>query len=224
MKFAELAWGAFIFKYGYSYLYDYQALASDKDFLERLQRNPAIEDFERLRDFLVHYGVPWAPKDLAEQHYSVWPRLQQNIAILSKERLETCDFQRQDIREGIMNIFDVLLHQVWGGETVVSKVMHFFNVALFVMVDSFIIGRFGKYGPQGYIDFLHNMQKEAMELLFDFRQTGLPGRPEEYLSKALKYTGIRPLTKFIDDYNWIAISKRWPKKVPDWLLSLFHLD
>jgi len=223
LTFKELAWGAFIFKAGYGDYSIYQPLASDRDYLLRLQTNPTIEDFEKLRNFLVHYGVPWAPKDLPQKHLSVWPRLQPHIQRLSNERLETCDFNSRQIQDEISAAFNCLLFRTWGAETVVSKVLHFLNLSLFMMIDSPIMMRFSKSGSQGYLDFLHDMQREAAEALNDYQQLGLPGRFEEFLSRALNYDGIRPLTKLIDDYNWVTITRGWPKTPPNWLFDLFVL-
>ncbi len=221
MKFKELAWGAFIFKAGYRDYAIYQPLASDKDYLLRLQTNPSLEDFKKLREFLVHYGVPWTPKDLPQKHLSIWPRLQPHIQQLSSERLETCDFNNQQIRDEILAAFNCLLFGTWGAETVVSKVLHFLNLHLFVMIDAPIMMHFGRYGSQGYLEFLYDMQREAVEVLNDYQKLGLSGRPEEFLSQMLNYSGVRPLTKLIDDYNWVTITRAWPKTPPNWLFDLF---
>lgn len=223
MNFKELAWGAFLFKYkagpdDFSY---YQPLASDKDFLRRLQLDPSLEDFEKIRYFLAHYGVHFVPKDLAHQYVSVWPRLRPYIQRLSDENLETCDFNNREIQDHILGIFRRMDNRTWGGDTVISKVLHFFNINLFVMIDSDISGHFSKYGPQGYFEFLQEMQRQALEVLNDFCGLGTTGRPEEFISHRLNYQSIRSLTKLIDDYNWMVITKRWPKIPPDWLLDLF---
>lgn len=223
LTFKELAWGAFVFKFmaGSTDISYYQPLASDKDFLMRLRTNPVLEDFEELRNFLVHYGVHYAPKDLPRQYVSVWSSLQPHIQRLSTERLETCEFNNAQIQNEILAAFNCLFFRTWGGDTVVSKVLHFFNISLFVMVDSDITMHFSKYGSRGYLEFLQDMQREAVEVLNDFQQLGLSGRLEEFLSHELNYSSIRPLTKLIDDYNWVTITRGWPKIPPDWLLDLF---
>jgi len=169
----------------------------------------------------VHYGVPWTPKDLPQKHLSVWPRLQPHIQRLSSKRLEICDFSNRQIQDEILAAFNCLLFGTWGAETVVSKVLHFLNLHLFVMIGAPIMMHLGKYGPQGYLEFLHDMQREAVEVLNDFQKLGLSGRPEEFLSQMLNYSGIRPLTKLIDDYNWVTITREWPKTPPNWLFDLF---
>ena len=137
MKFAELAWGAYVWgnlnrdTYGYE---RYETLASDAEFLGRLPSEPSLDDFKRLRDFLVHFGVHYAPKDLAQQYISVWPQLKPYVQRLVGETLEKCDFQNSEICTCIQSAFGCLQWPtVWGGDTVASKVIHFFNPRFFVM-------------------------------------------------------------------------------------------
>ena len=63
----------------------------DEAFLNRLQEKPVLDDFEKLRDFLVHFGVHQAPKALPQQQLCVWPQLEPHIKLLRNERLEMCD-------------------------------------------------------------------------------------------------------------------------------------
>ena len=64
MKFKELAWGAFTYKNvnkGTQGTTIYNELVSDIEFLKRLQTSPGLGDCERIRDFLVHFGVRFTP-------------------------------------------------------------------------------------------------------------------------------------------------------------------
>lgn len=224
MKFKDLAWGAFAFA-GMTrkdYMSPYQALATDSTFLSTLKTNPSINEFQRLRDFLTHFGVPWAPINLASQYMSIWSSLQPCISRLTSEILENSDFGQEDIADAVKAAYSYLQWpHVWGGDTVASKVLHFFNIQLFVMWDNDIQSNYGKpYGASGYLEFLKEMQNHAIEALIDFKQLNLPGTPSLYLSQQLGYTGVRPLTKLLDDYNWVTITKRWPSELPDWLSSL----
>ena len=224
MRFKNLAWGAFAFA-GMTrndYMSPYQDLATDATFLMRLQTGPSTDDFQRLRDFLTHYGVPWAPTNLADQYVSIWPRLKPHIERLTTEDIETCALNREGIGDAIKEAYGCLQWpNVWGGDTVASKVLHFFNVSLFVMWDNDIQTAYGKsYGPQGYLEFLQEMQVYVQEIIADFEQLSLPSTPAEFLSQHLGYKGVRPLTKFVDDYNWVTATKGWPLELPDWLQGL----
>lgn len=75
MKFKELAWGSFVFARMTRKDEQYQNVVTGSKFLSRLQVAPSRDDFQRLRDFLRHYEVPWALKNLADQYASIWPKL-----------------------------------------------------------------------------------------------------------------------------------------------------
>lgn len=226
MKFKDLAWGAFIYanqNRGTLGEGRYDNLVGDKTFLRRLQGNPLLDDFEKLRDFLVHFGVHQAPKGLPQEHLRVWPKLKPYIEVLRSQTLETVDLSDTQIQNAIKSAFSYLqFPHVWGGDTVASKVLHFFNVHLFIMWDSDIQIAYRKpYGPEGYLEFLQEMQSQAKEVIEDFNVLSLSGSPESLLSQRLGYQSIRPLTKFLDEYNWITITREWPSSPPDWLLNLY---
>lgn len=226
VKFRDLAWGALVYA---NFTKDsqgeriYDSLVSDKTFLKRLQENPSLHDFEKLRDFLVHFGVHQAPKTLPQQHLRLWPQLKPHVKLLRNEILEMCDLSDSKMQNAIKSAFGYLQWpNTWGGDTVASKVLHFFNVRLFVIWDSNIQSAYRKpFGPEGYLEFLSEMQIKAREAVKDFKQLLLPGSPESFLSQRLGYPTTRPLTKFVDEYNWISITKGWPSGLPDWLLDLY---
>jgi len=224
MKFKDLAWGAFGFAAmtRSDYLAPYQQLSTNSGFLGKLQTAPSLADFQRLRDFLTHYGVPWAPTNLANQYMTIWPRLKLCVQQLAHESLEACDLNNKKIAAAIEGAYGYLQWpHCWGGDTVASKSLHFFNVRLFVMWDSDIQTAYGKsFGTRGYLEFLQEMQKQTKEIIADFQRLSLAGGPAEFLSTQLGYAGVRPLTKLLDDYNWAIITKGWPHVAPDWLSKL----
>jgi hypothetical protein len=221
VKFKDLAWGAFGFAAMTRsvYLAPYQRIVTDPEFLSRLQTAPSLDDFQRLRDFLTHYGVPWAPTDLAKEYMTIWPRLKPTVQRLARESLEMCDLNNEEIAAAKEEAYGYLQWpHCWGGDTVASKSLHFFNIRLFMMWDSNIQGK--SFGPRGYLEFLQEMQNQAKEIIADFQRLSLAGTPAEFLSAQLGYEGIRPLTKLLDDYNWVTITKGWPSVAPDWLVRL----
>ena len=222
MKFRELAWTAFIYpKIAGGGNTAYGRLASDKEFIQRLQTTPSINEFEQLRDFLVHFGVHYTPKNYGEQLLVLWPKVEPHIKALVGHTLENCDLDERLILSNIRGLYDCLAYGAWGGDTVVSKVLHFFNIHLFPMWDIGIgIEYTAQIGSLGYLEFLKAMQQHAVEVTEDFHQLNLQGQPAEFLSYKLGYTFTRPLTKFLDDYNWVTITRNWPQDIPDWLLDL----
>jgi hypothetical protein len=223
MKFRDLAWGAFLYRNQNSGTYGeriYSDLTGDSKFLERLQNNPLLDDFERIRDFVAHFGVHWIPKAFAKEHLlPLWPTLEPHIAVLAKETLETVDFSKPPIQEAIIRAFN-WPSWVWGSSTVRSKIMHFFNVRLFVMWDDKISRPYPAVG-EGYLEFLSQMQIEAREAIADYEKLHHSFPVEAFLSVKLGYETKRPLTRLIDQYNWITISKSWPSSPPDWLLEYY---
>jgi len=218
MRFSDLAWGSFVFANLTRQDFTYQTLESDKEFLRRLQTEPSLDDFQRLRDFLVNYGVHYARKDLADQYLRIWPVIKSDIHRLTSETLVGCDLDNSELQDSIRHAFSHLQWpHVWGGDTVASKVLHFFNTQLFVMWDSDIQLSYQKFGDQGYLDFLHIMQGHAIEAVNTFEQLRLPVEVADFLSEKLGYKTRRPFTKFLDDYNWVTITKGWPARIPEWL-------
>lgn len=228
VKVKDLAWGAYVVWVRSAHAPVYQPLATSGKFLSRLQSNPRLKEFEALREFLVHFGVPWAPKDLAKRYLPLWPRLKPHVHRLAGQRLEECDLNDAAIQNAIQGAYDCFYLWSWGGDVVASKVLHFFNTRLFVMWDSAIWARYhaGKSGSKAYLEFLRVMQEEAIEVLKDFKALGLHGGPEQWLSRQLGYKGVRPLTKLIDDYNLVTVRDRlsmatdWPEGAPQWLEGL----
>jgi len=221
MRFSDLAWGSFVFANLSNHDFTYQTLESDKEFLGCLQTEPSLNEFERLREFLVNYGVHYARKDLADQYLRIWPVIRSHIHRLASETLLTCDFHNRELHDSIRHVFSRLQGPyVWGGDTVASKVLHFFNTELFVMWDSDIQVSYGKFSDQGYLEFLGIMQAHAIEVINTFQQLGLSPELADFLSEELGYKARRPLTKFLDDYNWVTITKGWPARIPEWLSKL----
>ena len=222
MKLSELAWVSFIFANLTRHDPTYQALISDGSFLSKLRTKPSLVEFQRVRDFLAHYRVPWAPKDLAQKYLTVWPALKPYIEQLSSESLIACDLESKEIQDAILHAYSYLQWpHVWGGDTVTSKTLHWFNTSFFIMWDENIQTSYRKFGAQGYLEFLKIMQSHAIEALNDFEQLSLPMQLDEVLSSQLGYPTTRPLVKLLDDYNWIIITKGWPPNIPNWLLELF---
>jgi hypothetical protein len=103
---------------------------------------------------------------------------------------------------------------VWGSDTVRSKVMHFFNVRLFVTWDDRISGPYSVSG-EGYFEFLKQMQIQARESIADFENLHHSCSVEVLLSEKLGYETKRPLAKLIDQYNWITINEGWSYRPPN---------
>ena len=100
--------------------------------------------------------------------------------------------------------------------TATSKLLHLLQPNLFVMWDNNILAFYRRNNPNirdsgsGYCAFLRSMQEMAINIHEAFsRQTqGQEDDPATFLSEQLRYDQPQTLAKFIDEYNWVTITKR----------------
>jgi hypothetical protein len=95
-------------------------------------------------------------------------------------------------KEGIHNMSDACA----------SKILHLMVPKLFVMWDKDIM----QFRGARYSSFLADMQQFAMRLKVAFTKRFHDEDIETYLQRYLKYSVRKPLTKYIDEYNWYVVS------------------
>ena len=82
------------------------------------------------------------------------------------------------------------------GDAAASKTLHLLIPDLFVMWDREI----KRSAPEGYGDYQREMHELALRLA---AETELPiGELETQLQRRLGYRARKPLTKYLDEYNW----------------------
>jgi hypothetical protein len=54
-----------------------------------------------------------------------------------------------------------------------------------------------------YTGFLKSMQEEAKSIISNFQALVGSGDPARFLSDKLNYPILKPLIKFLDEYNWL---------------------
>ena len=226
MKLAELAWGGFMWKQlnppSSKYHRAYNNLASDSSFLVRLHQEPRPEDFSSLREFLVNFGLYFAPSDLGQRYQQVWPDLLPHVQGFVGETLQHCDLSNIRLKDAIAEVFRCLQSgEVWGGDTAASKIIHFLNPDLFVMWDGPIQSHYQAYGADGYIEFLRKMQDQARTLALEYSDWSQADSLDVFLSKQIGYRTRRTLAKFLDDYNWVTITRECEPRLPEWLRNLY---
>lgn len=101
------------------------------------------------------------------------------------------------------------------GPTAISKILHLVHPAFFVMWDKAIRTHYGREdtaiaeSDRGYVAYLVKMKNMAQHAMNDFHDT----HPSEdaalatFLSKRLGVSRPVPLTKFLDEYNWLKVTK-----------------
>ena len=94
------------------------------------------------------------------------------------------------------------------GSTSASKILHLLRPKFFVMWDYDIAKEYHvEMSPKGYLKFLMQCQSLLKSILEEYRKSGIED-PEAYLSS--KYR--KPLTKLLDEYNWLS-SRKWLSRI-----------
>jgi len=94
------------------------------------------------------------------------------------------------------------------GSTSASKILHLLIPKFFVMWDYDIAKKYHvEMSPKGYLKFLIRCQSLLKSILEEYRKSGIEN-PEAYLSS--KYG--KPLTKLLDEYNWLS-SRKWLSRI-----------
>ncbi len=118
------------------------------------------------------------------------------------EPLRIVDAELPDHADELGSLHDDLIAHVKAGgvlnmsDAAASKTFHMLIPELFVMWDKEI----KRSAPGGYGAYQHQMHKLARRLA---AEAAVPiGKVEKQLQERLGYRARKPLTKFLDEYNW----------------------
>ncbi len=118
------------------------------------------------------------------------------------EPLTILDVELPDHADELGSLHDDLIAHVKAGgvlnmsDAAASKTLHMLIPELFVMWDKEI----KRSAPGGYGSYQRHMHKLARRLA---AETGVPvGEVETQLQRRLGYRARKPLTKYLDEYNW----------------------
>jgi len=140
--------------------------------------------------------------------------------VLADSRLEDISFchninvqgKRRTVADIIKEIFDELSNVAkW---TATSKIMHMVNPHLFVMWDQEIREKAGCWhNAEGYLNFMSRVQQRFKEVINSYCTNHGCSRVDAVKQISDKYG--KPLTKLMDENNWLRIKKkRDPHYVP----------
>ena len=211
----------------------YIDVISNGTFLEILRHHPGDLDFNEIRFGLIEFLNKWGCRlrnydnltasNLKNCLVGIHPDLLslQNHSILS------FDFQAPGNKERIEHVFN----NFWSygsqiarnfGPTATSKTLHIINPNLFTMWDDAIrlyywiqnheINDSGK----GYCLFEIEIKKIADNLISECRERFGNNDPASMISERLNINPPHSITKFIDEFNWLAY-KRELIRPPDWV-------
>ena len=104
------------------------------------------------------------------------------------------------------------------GPVCTSKLLHILQPELFVMWDNPIIKQYKRNyrgisaSSQGYFNFLKLMQSFSIEIFKNYNNTHLTPKklpnqtPDNYLSINMRYSPVKSMAKYLDEYNWVTIT------------------
>jgi len=227
LSFEKLSWAAFISRLlGESGPDAYLTVFKDIRFREALAREPSSIDPEELRAKLIAgFLNKWRSRFPNNPHAALAiikaiQAVQPLIQALQPFTIVDIDFDSFLIINGnkitasnaTANIFSTVCRCHGFRSTAGAKILGVINPSLFVMWDDSILYHYlsafsGAYDGSGYVAFLGKMQKAAHFCLKDFELQQHDCDLEHYLSDKLNVHPKLPIAKYLDEYNWITITK-----------------
>ena len=125
--------------------------------------------------------------------------------ILNELRLPLLEANLEELKGKVEYVFKGLKSLKYVGPTSVSKILHLLRPEFFIMWDKEIAKHYhldltAKRVEEEYYKFLVKMKEVLNTLLKEYSKRYSCEKPEEDLVR--KYGG-KPLTKLIDEYNWL---------------------
>ena len=230
-SFNELAWAALIYwaaSYGGNIEGDkpYVDLMQMQEILCRLRESPQELELDEIKGSLVKFLNEWRSmlSNSSEMLARIKNGLVESIPHLScLSDTPIAEFNLSAGSDAIRGFFDELLQVKGIGPTSAAKIAHILRPQLFVPWDRDICSHFEKEKliPKGgdgraYVEFLHVAQGSVLDVIADFRSSHPGQEPDNYLSRKLNCPIAKSMAKFIDEYNWITITKKLPVPPPWW--------
>lgn len=234
----QFAWSVLLFWAMSDRNQNYQELISDDLLLNTLRNNPAELNIEQIQANVIRRFLnAWrcrmvkslqAAEAIQNQLILTHPYRQ----ALGDFDLETVDFDANivvgenqiPISQACEEYYDALRNNIGHrfAATASSKLLHLLQPNLFVMWDKYILADYRRNTPQirdsgsGYCTFLMSMQEMAINIREEFNQQnqGQGNDPATFLSQQLHYDQPQTFAKFVDEYNWVTITKGVPVPPP----------
>lgn len=229
ITFEKLSWGAFMARiFGETGPDAYMSIYRDIEFRKSLVYTPSSVTNEEVRDKLIGgFLNKWRSRfpntdESADAVLTtlegVSPLLQAtlrfNIEIVDLDKSLTVGGRQLPVYQAIAEIFSAIANCYGFRTTPGAKIMGVLNPGLFAMWDDAIAVCYlagdttDIFSGIGYATFLRKMQHVARQCISDFQTRFGREDPASYLSEKLRLDPPVPLAKFLDEYNWITITKR----------------
>jgi len=231
MNYKEIAWAALIAYYGGGGNKDrYVQLFKNRQLIDSLRNNASLVSFEDFRDKVIrHFINSWGRMRLqdntAHQIYDAIIILQGSTSQILNDTLPTCNLSTgSTVCEVTAQLYDKLANIPGLKMTGFSKIAHILNDSLFPMIDNPIRETYRKQcgislDAKGYINWMREMQRQALNVVADFKKQGITAPIEVFLSTKLGFTSggcTKSLVKFLDEYYWLTVTNGTPFP-PPWI-------
>ena len=224
----QFAWATLLFWAMSGRNQSYQDLMSNELLLNTLRNSPAELNVEQIQTNVIRFLNAWqcrmnnnvqAAEAIHNQLIQTLPYLQ----ALGGSNLETVDFDAKIIVQACEEFYNGLRNNIKHrfAATATSKLLHLLQPNLFVMWDNKILASYRQDrnipdSGAGYCVFLRLMQEMAINIreAFNHQNQGQGDDPAAFLSEQLRYDQPQTLAKFVDEYNWVTITKGIPVPPP----------
>jgi len=231
---AEFAWATF-FYWAQGGDRDYQDLMEEQQFLNDLRTAPSEMDPVQVQDKVIAgFLNRWRcrlpnTRESAQAILGALQDLHPYLQVLRALDIRQVNFEQNTvvnreqitIQRSVAMCYERLRKSARGlGPTAVSKLLHILQPKLFVMWDRPILDEFHRRNHRiqdsgtGYCAYLRMMQEIARQVTSSFQDAVLDPpatadqTPAAYLSTQMGYRPPKTMAKFLDEFNWVRISKQ----------------
>jgi len=187
--------------------------------LENVQKDlTKLDDIQHVRRVIKPFLTQWGMMGRVVGRKDLdWMKLGETLRNLEKEFQElrdkkflTIDFNEKNISNSIKKICrKIKCIPYIGGHTCAPKILHLLSPEIFVMWDEDIRKNYEKKNdrisgsPEGYLNFLKEVQKELKNAL-ESQQNTTEKRLEEIEGQMRRKYKNKTLARIVDEYNWIV--------------------
>lgn len=211
-----------------NYDQSYELLMGDNEFIERLKKKPGLKELHKIIEFLNKWGcMIKCGNESAKMLLSVITDNLQLLDFLRKYSIEDVDFDGKifgdnfclRVKDLIILLYSKFRHVDFKfGATATAKILHILVPNLLVMWDKDILDNYQRRNigvsdsPPDYINFLISIKDLSDEISKEFysAEIHLSGKGKDhgsYLSMIIHCNPPKTLAKFLDEYNWVTITR-----------------
>lgn len=214
-----MAWACLFFHHMANSNYDkyYRELLND-NVISILRTNPKKltngQVKERIiKGFLLKWGCRplQASDDLAQKIIQSTFKIRGFLKQLNGKKLINLDLDKKE--HSIKKSYETVISIGNGfSHTATSKFLHVLNPELFVIWDGPMRKHYKKHAgipasPDGYFEYMKKMQEALLKVSKSFPAKN-GSCPAKFISRKLGIKNPKTLVKFLDEYNWISITRK----------------